>query len=241
VKQGFSADTMTVVLEKTPEYRTRFAGNDSRVKNGLSKLSPREYIETERAYRAVMMQSGMPKGFYDSRSDYQKFIENDLSPNELNERVKTWQDVALKDSAATAELRRLYGMSTSDYAAYLMDPKRATPLLQKQARSVQFAAAAKRHGYQITRGLAETYGGGAYNVTGEDAEKGFAAIQEVQGDTDRLSKIYGLGGYTVDEAAGEVFGGDAEAGKKRKKAASSERATFASSSKGSTGKSKTSY
>lgn len=235
VKQGFSTDTMAVMLQQTPEYMKRFAGNEARKKAGLSVLSPAEYIATERQYRNVMQNAGFPKGFYDQTSDFEKFIGNDMSPAELNDRVKSWQDVAQADTATTDSLRRLYGMSTSDYAAYLMDPQRALPVLQAQARAVTFAGAAQRHGYSIDKGLAEQYGGGAYDVSAQDAEKGFSAIQEIQEDTRKAASIYGLGDYGVKEAAAEVFGGDAVQGKKRKKAASAERATFSDSSRGATG------
>lgn len=236
VKQGFSSDTMSVMLQETPEYKQRFAANDARTKAGLSKLSPAEYIATERQYKALLSQSGMPAGFYDQQSDYQKFLENDLSPTELNDRIKSWQEVAQSDKATTDELRRLYGMSTSDYAAYLMDPQRATPLLQAGARAVTFAGAASRHGYQLDRATAENFGGGAFDVSAADAEKGFQAVDEVQASTDQMAKMYGLNGYTVQEATAEVFGGDADAAAKRKKAASAERGTFSDSSKGNTGK-----
>ena len=96
--------------------------------------------------------------------------------------------------------------------------------------------------YTIDKGLAEQYGGGAYDVSAQDAEKGFSAIQEVQADTQRAASIYHLGDYGVKEAAAEVFGGDADAAKKRKKAASAERATFSDSSRGATGSaSRTNY
>ncbi len=235
VKQGFSTDTMSVMLQETPEYKKRFYGNELRKKAGLSVLSPSEYIATERQYRQVMSTAGMPKGFYDQDSDLEKFIGNDMSPTELQDRVKAWQDVAQQDTATTDALQRLYGMSTSDYAAYLMDPQRALPLLQDTARAVDFAAAGARHGFTIDKGLAEQYGGGAYDVSAADAEKGFQAIQDVQADTDKLAKMYGLGDYSVQDAAAEVFGGDANAAKKRQRAASEERATFNDSSKGSTG------
>lgn len=237
VKQGFSADTMTVMLEETPEYKKRFAANDARVKAGLPKLSPSEYLATERQYRQVMTQAGFPKGFYDQTSDFQKYLENDQSPAELSDRVKAWQELAQSDQTALDELRRLYGMNVNDAAAYAMDPKRALPLIQAQARAVGFAAAGKRHGYTIGRGAAEMYGGGAYDVSAQDAEKGFATIEEIQGDTDRLTNLYGLGDYNAEDAAAEVFGGDADQAKKRKRAASAERSTFSDSSRGSTGRS----
>lgn len=236
VKQGFSSDTMSLMLEKTPEYQKRFAANAARLKKGLSVLSPGEYIATERAYSQVLTQSGMPKGFYDHQSDYQKFLENDLSPTELQDRVKLWQTEALKDPAGLAAIRKITGLGVSDYAAYLMDPARATPLLTKTAQAVSFAAAASRHGYDVSKGLATRYGN--LDVTAEQAEQGFATIQQVQAETDKLAKMYGLGGYDIEDATAEVFGHDAEAAKTRQKAAGAERATFSDSSRGSTGKSR---
>lgn len=235
VKEGFSGDTIALMLKETPDYKRRFAANDVRLKNGLAPLSPREYIETERAYRQVMVASGFPKGFYDQQSDFTKFIGNDMSPAELQERVRSWQEVAQSDSFATGELRRLYGMTTADYAAYLMDPQRATPLLQAQARSVSFAAAGSRHGYTLDRALAEKFGGGAYDVTAQEAERGFAAIEEIQEDTDRLAQIYKTGGFSIEDYAGEAFGGDAGVTKRRRKLYEAEQATFSDSSRGATG------
>lgn len=233
VKQGWSADTMSLMLEKTPEYQKRFAANATRLKKGLPVLSPKEYIETERSYRSILATSGMPGGFYDSQEDYQKFLENDLAPTELNDRVKLWQQEALKDTAGLDAIRKITGLGVADYAAYLMDPARATPLLTKAAQAVSFAAAASRHGMDVTKDLAVLYGN--RDVSASDAEQGFAAIQEVQGQTDKLAKMYGLGGYDVEDAAAEVFGGDASAASTRKKASSAEKATFSDSSKGKTG------
>lgn len=233
VKNGWSADTMSIMLEKTPEYQKRFAANAARMKKGLSVLSPKEYIETERSYQAILSQSGMPKGFYDSQQDYQKFLENDLAPTELQDRVKLWQSEALKDTAGLDAIRKITGLGASDYAAYLMDPARATPLLTKAAQAVSFAAAAGRHGFDVSKDLAVQYGN--RDVSASDAEQGFAAIQEVQGQTDKLAKMYGLGGYDVEQASAEVFAGDAKAASIRKKATSAEKATFNDSSSGKTG------
>lgn len=236
VKQGFSSDTMSLMLEKTPEYQKRFAANAVRLKKGLPVLSPAEYIQTERSYRAVLSNSGMPKGFYDTQTDFQKFLENDLSPTELNDRVKLWQTEALKDTEGLAAIRKITGLGASDYAAYLMDPTRATPLLTKTAQAVSFAAAAGRHGFDITKDLATRYGN--LDVTADEAEQGFAAIQQIQGETDKLARMYGLGGYDIDDATAEVFGQDADAANIRQKATDAEKATFSDSSRGATGRSK---
>lgn len=238
IKQGFSADTINIMLQDTPQYQTRFAANKKRQQLGLPVLSPQEYIQTERAYRQVLNQSGMPAGFYDQNSDFQKMLENDLSPSELKSRVDLWIDVAREDTNTLTQLQRLYGMSSTEYAAYLLDPTRATPLLQKQARAINFAGAGSRHGYDVTKTMAERYGD-QLGIDQDKAEQGFSAIQDVLDPTEKLANIYGEQ-YTLDDAAAEVFGGDANAGNKRKKLASQERATFSDSSKGSTGTAKNS-
>ena len=87
VQQGFTPDTVTLKLQETPEYKQRFIGNESRRKSGLSVLSPKEYLATEDAYRQIMRSTGLPKGFYDSPDDFSKFIESDVSPTELKQRV----------------------------------------------------------------------------------------------------------------------------------------------------------
>src|SRR5690242_4086464 len=40
VKHGYSADTISILLQDTPEYKQRFKGNEARVKAGLPVLSP---------------------------------------------------------------------------------------------------------------------------------------------------------------------------------------------------------
>src|SRR5690606_32920485 len=87
VKNGYSADTITVLLQDTPEYKKRFAANEARQKAGLNVLSPAEYISTENSYRQIMRQSGLPAGFYDSTDDFTKWISTDISPTELQSRV----------------------------------------------------------------------------------------------------------------------------------------------------------
>lgn len=40
VKNGYSSDTISIMLQDTDEYKTRFAGNQARIKAGLPVLSP---------------------------------------------------------------------------------------------------------------------------------------------------------------------------------------------------------
>src|SRR6478752_6861900 len=54
VKNGYSADTVSILLQDTKEYKERFAGNELRKKAGLPVLSAGEYLATEASYRQIM-------------------------------------------------------------------------------------------------------------------------------------------------------------------------------------------
>ena len=72
--QGYSEEEIKLLLPETHEYKQRFKANEERKKKGLRVLSPAEYIATENSYRSVLRNYGLPKGFYDSQDDYQKFL-----------------------------------------------------------------------------------------------------------------------------------------------------------------------
>src|SRR5690242_14780275 len=66
-KSGATQDSIALQIQNSDEYKTRFAGNEARVKAGLSVLSPAEYIALEGQYKQVLRSYGMPAGFYDSQ------------------------------------------------------------------------------------------------------------------------------------------------------------------------------
>jgi hypothetical protein len=75
---------------RTPRRtKRRFAGNQQRRKLGLPVLSPREYLETEAAYRQVMESAGLPRGFYDSPDDFSSWIGL-TSPRPRSRHGSTW-------------------------------------------------------------------------------------------------------------------------------------------------------
>jgi hypothetical protein len=237
VQQGYSADTVTLKLQESPEYQQRFSGNAARLKAGLSVLSPKEYLATEDAYRQIMRSTGLPKGFYDSPDDFSKFIESDVSPTELKQRVDLAQNaIDNADPYYTRSLQEMYGLSNGDMIAQVLDPQRAMPFIAKQAQAVQFGAAAARQGLSVDAGTAEQFAG--MGVTKQQAEQGFQDIAGLLPTATKLSGIYNQEqGYGQAEATAEIFGGpnSAEMAARRKRLSQMETATFSGSS--GTGKS----
>jgi hypothetical protein len=232
LQRGDSADTISIELQNTKEYQTRFAGNAARLKAGLPVLSPAEYISNENAYRQIMSSAGLPVGFFDSTHDFQGFIERDLSPTELKERVDTVADAIYKaPSTTTAYFKQWY--TTGDMIAYALDPGVAAPLVEQRIRAAEAAASAGGQGVNLTQSNAELIGANTTSLSDITQGTGFIA-QELPTVT-KLGQIYG-DDESQDDLVKEVFTNDGLAAAKRRNLASKERATFG----GSSGQGKTS-
>jgi len=215
VIQGYSADTISLIAQDPTStnplavaFQTRFAGNATRIKNGMAPLSPAEYIATERSYRQIMSAAGLPKGFYDSQDDFTKFIAADVSPTEVKTRVDlAAQAISDSDPFYRQSLQQQYGLSTGDMIAHVLDPTAALPILQKQAQAVQFGAEAQRQGLAVNNATAMLYG--ASNISQAEAAKGFKTIAQMLPEQQRLAAMYQPSSAADQGAAlmADIFGG----------------------------------
>lgn len=226
IKQGYSADAVAVLLQQTPEYKQRFAANDQRLAKGLPVLSPAEYLATERSYRQIMSEAGLPIGFYDQPSDFTNWIANDVSPTEVQGRVQAASDLVNTADPQTLEFMRQH-YTTGDLVAYALDSKRALPILQKQVQAAHIGGAAIRQGLSVGTDRAEQLA--AAGITQDQANTGFGFVKDNLAPSQLLGDIYGTD-ITQNDLVNEVFLGDAAATKKRRTLASKERATFGGSS-----------
>lgn len=231
IQDGYSADTISILLQDTKEYKQRFAANDARIKAGLPVLSPAEYVSTERSYRQVMQSAGLPIGFYDQATDFQKFLEGDVSPTEVQSRVTAVSEALNKAPAATKDYFKQW-YSTGDMIAYALDPTKAAPLIEERIKAAEAAALADQQGFSLSRRNAELIGntGAAY----DNIQSGLGSVGGDLANATKLGSIYGVD-YTQDDLVEEVFTGNAAATNKRKSLASQERATFSGASGQATG------
>lgn len=232
-QQGLSDTVVSIKLRETPEYKQRFIGNETRKKAGLQPLTPAEYISAEAAYKKVMRDSQLPAGFYDQPDDFAKFLGNDVSPAELQERVNIANlSIQNADPYYTDSLRRLYGLQTGDMLAYALDPERALPFITRQQKAAQFGAEAARQGIQVTTPMAETYTG-QLGVSQEQARQGFETVAEILPTAQKLSQMTpGAQPVGLEETTSAVFGGaqSAEYKQRLKRLADIEQSRFAGQS-----------
>jgi len=222
IKQNYSSDTINILIQDTDAYKKRFAANEARRNAGLAVLSPAEYLRTELAYRQVMQAAGLPPGFYDEPSDFQKWIELDVSPNEIQSRVKTAQAVI---ESADPEWRNQFEQwySHGELVAYALDQKRTSELLAKQAQAAQIGVAVKSQGVDIEAGFGERIA--ERGISQAQAEAGFGQVAFESRVLGELGKVWGTE-FTQDDSIESMFFSSEEAQAKKRRLIGQERAAF---------------
>jgi hypothetical protein len=227
LKNGYSADTVSILLQETPEYKARFAANAAREKAGLPVLSPAQYLSTENSYRQIMQSAGLPPGFYDQPKDFQKFLEMDVSPTEVQTRVTDASNFI--NSASPQALQAFKQFYTQgDLIAYALDPEKASPLVGKQFAASQIAGAATSQGLGVDKTMAEQLAGQGINQS--QASQGFSLIASEQDNANKMAALSGQTGFTTNDLVNETFNNSASVTDKRAKLASQERGRFGGSS-----------
>lgn len=194
IQNGYSADTTSILLQQTPEYQQRFAGNQIRQAKGLPVLSPAQYLQNEQNYRQVMSEAGLPRGFYDQASDFNQFIGDDISPSELKSRVDEASKASITASPELKQaLQKMYGIDQSGITAYFLDEQRALPHLQQQAAAAQIGAEALKNGLQISPYSEQ------YAQAGVTANQAAQAYGRIATNLPTYSRIAALSGETVTQ------------------------------------------
>ena len=233
IQQGLSSSEFTLRLRDTDAYKKRFAANAARIAKGLSALNEAEYIGLEDQYQNIMRQYGLPASYY-ARGDmgrqegFEKFLSNDVSAAELEDRVLTAQSRVLNaNPEVLASLKQFYpGIGDGDILAYTLDPEKALTDIKRKVTAAEIGGSAMQAGLGITGTRAEELG--AAGITKQQAQQGFQTVAEVAPRGGQLAAIYGESPYTQQTAEAEVFGlaGSTEAAKQRKKLKGLEEASF---------------
>lgn len=158
---GVPMEQIMLDMRDRPEYKTRFPGLEALRKKGRA-ISEAAYVEYERSAASMMRAAGLPRGFYDRPDDFGRFIGQEVSLAELQERVTAASSIALSQPPdVRAEFARIYGAEgTGAIAAYFLDAGRALPVLQERYEASLAAGAAVRTGYgQLSRSEAEMVAG----------------------------------------------------------------------------------
>lgn len=229
VKNGYSGDTISILLQDTPEYKARFAGNEARLKAGLPVLSAGEYLATEASYRQIMESAGLPIGFYDQTSDFTNWIAKNTSPSEIQSRVDLATQATVLAPASYRKALEQMGISSTELTAYFLNPTKALPFLQKSAATAAIGAEALGQGLSFNQSYAEQLAGSG--VSAAQAREGYSQIAQEMGSMQGLGTIYG-DQWDQSDAEQSTFGTSAAAASKKSNLIAKERGAFSGSAGG---------
>ena len=248
IQENVSPSEFAIRLQDTDAYKKRFAANQDRIKAGLRALTPAEYIGLEDQYQNIMRNYGLPASYYTkdamgTQAGFNKFIANDVSAAELEDRIATAQKRVLNaDVHVTNALRQFYpDITNSDILAYTLDPTNALENIKRKVTAAEIGGAALSAGLlgktpeEIAKNL-PGFGQRAkelvgFGITGQQygAQSPFITSAAERGG--QLASIYGQDTYGRTQAESEAFNitGATEARKQRQKLTQLEQASFSGS------------
>jgi len=155
--KGVSMDQIMLDLPKTPEYQARFPAMAQLSSSGRA-ISEAQYIGYENAVRGIMRNSGLPPAFYNEPGDFASLLISDVSVAEVEQRVNNaYAKIAQAPQDVRDAFGQMYGANSDDaFAAFVLDPERAQPIIQKQVNAALVTAQGGRIGLDISKGMAET-------------------------------------------------------------------------------------
>lgn len=232
---GITPDMIDLIIpdiQNTNTWKNRFPGWHSRTGNGYNQLTVGEYLALEDSYHRIMAEAGLPADFYDQPSDFGNWIANNVSPDEIRDRVDLAMGAVRQvDATARDLLKKFYGVGPGELASYFLDQKRALPILDRQYKAANVAAFASRAGLKV--GEAKRYEDLLdRGVTVEQAAMGYNTVAAFNEAFGRLGGIYGES-FTQEDAEEDVF---FNKNQKRRNLLAREIGTFSGSARGQVGR-----
>ena len=224
VQQGYDAATTQYLLTQTPEWKTRFAGNEMLKAKGLAPLDPATYLDVEKQYQTVLHAAGVPSGMF-SRNDFANWIGGSVAPTEIQQRAQiASQWVNDNDPYFLQALQQFHGVTPGHMVGFALDQSRGLPFLNLVSQQAQIGAAAMRHGLSGNADFAAQLAN--MGVSQGQAEQGYSQIAQ---ELPRLGQLGDLAGkpYTQQTAEQATFLGDRAAQQQRLSIIQQEQARFA--------------
>lgn len=228
LQQGFSADTITVLLQQSDAYQQRFAGNQVRIANGLSVLTPAEYLSTEASYQQLLNAAGLSD--WTNKDQYSQWIGNDISPTELQDRISMASQATIQASPYLKDALGQLGLYGTDITSYFLNTDTPTPKVQLKLAQADIMAAAYQNNLQPSKKESKIYA--QEGVTYQQAQAAYQKVAWALPVAQQLNNIYGpFYDWTLDQSdlEHEYLGQSAFAQTAREELGREEQATFSGS------------
>lgn len=227
---------VTQAFRETGTWRERFgAATKLREKNGMSYLNEGQIIQLEDTYRQIFTAAGIPEKFWE-QDDLNNLIGQDVSPQEVADRVKLAEDaINNTDPAYTRAFREYYGIGKKSLVGYMLNRKKGVQLLSEQVKAAEIGAEAGSTGMDsVGKKFAEKLVD--KDISRQEARQAFANVADTEQDWKKLAAVSGEKisekGLIKDELGLDK---DGKVGRKKKRLASQERARFGNMGAGTAG------
>ena len=189
LQQGYGADTITSLLQLTPEYEARFAGNKIRQQNGLQVLNPADYLSAEASYRQILQAGGLDPSFM-TKTQYADWIGKDISPTEIQDRVNMAVTATINAPPQLTSAFSRMGIHVGDLAGMFLNDNTPPPVLQQKLNQAQIIEAGLQSGV-VDPTVAYAQQLAKQGVTYNQALAGYQNVAAVMPTASQLSQIYG--------------------------------------------------
>ena len=218
IKQGYSGDTIALMLRDTDAYKQRFPAMAELQKQGRA-IQEIDYINYERNAAQLETRYGVPAGMATSPEAISRLMIANVSAEDLAGRFAL-NAAASMDAPPELKstLRDYFGLDQGALTAYYLDPDNSIDLLQQQMASAKIGAAARRQ--SLSLGLNDAQSLALKGITDAQADQGFQQVAALTGLESGMGETASQG----DIVAG-VFG-NAEAAQKVERVQRSRAAQF---------------
>jgi hypothetical protein len=220
-----TVDDIGIQLRESAAFKERFSGNEARRLAGKPAYSVSQYLQLEASYRNTMLAAGLPSSFYDGKEDFANFIANDISPDEIQDRVsRGFAAINNAPQNVIDEFQTLYGVDKNELAAYFLDPVRAKEIVIRKAEAAKIASQARQQA-NISLGATQAELLAQQGITEQQAQTGFGLVLQGQKLTQPLQ---GEDALTQEELIAGTFGTNAAAAQRVAQTRRKRKGTFES-------------
>ncbi len=210
IKLDYTVSQIKMELPKSESYKMRFPGMETLRAAGRA-ISEATYISNEKGYLQTLRAYGLDTAVLGSRTELGKYIANEVSPREFEERVNIAATRVKDNPDVTAAFKSFYPeVDQGGVIAYLLNPSKGMDIIKKQIRISEIGAASQLAGFG--RDIVGTDQAAA--LISAVGETGYGALRaefmkarQLANTQRRLAQIEGQS-YSDLEAIGAVVGDD---------------------------------
>lgn len=227
IKEDFTVSQIKMELPKSASYQLRFPGMKA-LRDAGRAISEATYISNEKGYLQTLRAYGLDTAVLGSRSELGKYIANEVSPREFEERVNMASTRVKENPDVIAAFKSFYPEADqSGVITYLLNPKAGMDVIKKQVRVSEIGAAATKAGFaqQIGAEFAGTLVGAVGETGYAQIVNEFQRARQLANSQRRLAQIEGQS-YSDLEAVSAVVGDEVNAALASERRAARETARF---------------